>query len=141
MAEQKVVIVTGVSSGIGSATAEELVKHGFRVFGTVRSQTSGVPQGVEPIVLDVRNEASINDAVAEVLRRAGRIDALVNNAGSTVLGTIEETAIEQAQDLFDVNFFGGARVTRAVLPTMRAQHAGRIVFVSSVVGFLPAPFM
>src|SRR5205823_1481450 len=80
-------------------------------------------------------------AVASILSRAGRIDALVNNAGATIMGAIEETDTAQAQSLFDVNFFGAARVTNAVLPTMRAQRAGRIIFVGSVLGFLPAPFM
>jgi NAD(P)-dependent dehydrogenase (short-subunit alcohol dehydrogenase family) len=100
-----------------------------------------VPEGVERVSLDVRDEASITAAVASVLSRAGRIDALVNNAGTTIVGAIEETETAQAQALFDVNFFGAARVTRAVLPTMRAQRAGRVVFVGSVVGFVPAPFM
>jgi NAD(P)-dependent dehydrogenase (short-subunit alcohol dehydrogenase family) len=141
MTEQKVAVVTGISSGIGKATAGELALRGFRVFGTVRSPDTGAPDGVEPIVLDVRNEASIESAVAAVLSRAGRIDVLVNNAGQSIVGAIEETDTRQAQELFDVNFFGAVRMTRAVLPAMRRQRSGRIVFVSSVVGFLPAPFM
>src|SRR5689334_8812737 len=141
MSEQKVAVVTGVSSGIGRATAAELAARGFRVFGTVRSAGTGVPEGVLPIVLDVRDEASIEAGIADVVARAGRIDVLVNNAGGSIVGAIEETDTRQAQDLFDVNFFGAVRMTRAVLPTMRRQRAGRILFVSSVVGFLPAPFM
>jgi NAD(P)-dependent dehydrogenase (short-subunit alcohol dehydrogenase family) len=140
MSDQKVAVVTGISSGIGRATAVELAHRGFRVFGTVRS-SAAVPEGVEPIVLDVRDEASIDAAVAQVLARAGRIDVLVNNAGATIVGAIEETDTRQAQDLFDVNFFGAVRMTRAALPIMRQQRSGRIVFVSSILGFLPAPFM
>lgn len=141
MKNQKVVLVTGVSSGIGEAVVRLLVRDGHRVFGTVRSQGGAVPNGVERVVLDVRDEASIDAGVASVLSRAGRIDALVNNAGVNILGAIEETKTEQAEALFDVNFFGAVRVTRAVLPAMRAQRAGRIVFLSSVLGFVPAPFM
>ena len=141
MANQQVALVTGVSSGIGEATARALAAEGFRVFGTVRSADGIVPDGVEHVAMDVRDEASVAAAVTFILSRAGRIDALVNNAGATILGAIEETDTAQAQALFDVNFFGAARVTRAVLPTMRAQRAGRVVFVGSVVGFVPAPFM
>jgi short-subunit dehydrogenase len=140
MTQPRVAVVTGISSGIGRATATELVKRGFRVFGTVRSAGTAL-EGVEPIVLDVRDDASVERAVAEILAKAGRIDVLVNNAGTSIVGAIEETDTAQARELFDVNFFGAVRVTRAVLPTMRAQRAGRVVFVSSVVGFLPAPFM
>src|SRR5690349_7267109 len=136
-----VAVVTGVSSGIGNATARALVGRGYRVFGTARSETSAVPAGVERVLLDVRDGASIEAGVRQVLAKAGRIDLLVNNAGASLLGAIEETPVEQAQDLFDLNFFGAVRMTRAVLPAMRAQNSGRIVFISSVVGFLPAPFM
>ena len=138
-AAQKIVLVTGVSSGIGEAIARTLAASGYRVFGSVRS--GGVPGGVERVVLDVRDDASIAQAVDSIRSRAGRIDALVNNAGAALQGAIEETETQQAQALFDVNFFGVVRVTRAVLPVMRAQRAGRIVSVSSLVGFLPAPFM
>jgi NAD(P)-dependent dehydrogenase (short-subunit alcohol dehydrogenase family) len=141
MADQRVALVTGVSSGIGEATTRALKAAGYRVFGTVRAPDGAVPEGVERVTLDVRDEASITAGVASVIARAGRIDALVNNAGATMVGAIEETDTTQAQALFDVNFFGAARVTRAVLATMRAQHAGRVVFVSSVLGFVPAPFM
>jgi NAD(P)-dependent dehydrogenase (short-subunit alcohol dehydrogenase family) len=136
----RVAIVTGVSSGIGNATARALVGRGYRVFGTARSGASFLPAGTERVVLDVRDEASIEAGVAEVLARAGRIDLLVNNAGGAVVGAVEETSLEQARDLFDVNFFGAMRMTQAVLPAMRAQRSGRIVFISSLLGFLPAPF-
>jgi NAD(P)-dependent dehydrogenase (short-subunit alcohol dehydrogenase family) len=141
MVDQNVAVVTGISSGIGRATASELALRGFRVFGTVRTPDQRAPEGVEPILLDVRNEAAIGEAIETILSKAGRIDVLVNNAGASIVGAIEETDIREAQGLFDVNFFGAVRMTRAVLPAMRRQRSGRIVFVSSVVGFLPAPFM
>ena len=136
---EKVALVTGVSSGIGQAVASGLTKAGYRVFGSVRSGRP--PEGVESVLLDVRDPVSIEAAVAGILEKAGRVDVLVNNAGGTLVGAIEETDTAQAQALFDVNFFGAVRATQAVLPAMRAQRSGRIIFVSSVVGFLPAPFM
>jgi NAD(P)-dependent dehydrogenase (short-subunit alcohol dehydrogenase family) len=138
---QPVVFITGISSGIGRATAELLAQRGYRVFGTVRGAANHLPEGVTAVRMDVREQASIDAAVGEVLSKAGRIDALINNAGTTVIGAIEETTPEQAQALFDTNFFGAARVTRTVLPAMRAQRAGRVLFVGSIVGLLPAPFM
>jgi NAD(P)-dependent dehydrogenase (short-subunit alcohol dehydrogenase family) len=141
MSQNRIAVVTGVSSGIGRATAAELARRGFRVFGTVRAAGNVELPGVEQVVVDVRDDASVQRGFDEILAKAGRIDVLVNNAGSSIVGAIEETDTAQARDLFDVNFFGAVRATRAVLPTMRAQRSGRIVFVSSVLGFLPAPYM
>jgi NAD(P)-dependent dehydrogenase (short-subunit alcohol dehydrogenase family) len=138
---KKVALVTGVSSGIGRAIASALAAGGYRVFGSVRKPTAEVPSGVERVTLDVRDQASVDSAVAEIVQRAGRIDVLVNNAGGTIVGAIEETDTAQAQALFDVNFFGAVRATQAVLPHMRRQKSGRVLFISSVVGFLPAPYM
>ena len=141
MSESQVAIVTGVSSGIGQAIAVSLVEQGFQVFGTVRSAAHQLPPGVRPLVLDVRDDASVKAAIEQVIAAAGRIDVVVNNAGAALVGAAEETELDQAQALLDVNFFGAVRVTHAALPHMRARGSGRIVFVSSVVGFLPAPFM
>jgi NAD(P)-dependent dehydrogenase (short-subunit alcohol dehydrogenase family) len=141
MDERSVAVVTGVSSGIGAAIAQKLVEARYRVFGTVRSEQGAVPSGVERVVIDVRDDASVEHGIATVVSAAGRIDALVNNAGASILGAIEETELDQARALFDVNFFGAVRVTRRVLPLMRERRSGRIVFISSVVGFIPAPFM
>src|SRR3989440_894662 len=136
-----VAVITGVSSGIGNATARALVARGYRVFGTARSEASIVPEKVERVLLDVRDGESIQRGVDEVLAKAGHIDLLVNNAGGSLDGAFEETPLGQARDQFELNFFGAVRMTQAVLPAMRARKSGRIVFVSSVLGFLPAPFM
>src|SRR5438132_2776242 len=136
----KVALVTGVSSGIGQATAMRMAQIGFRTFGTVRSDAAPIPN-VELVRLDVRDRDSVEEGVASVFERAGRIDVLVNSAGSTIIGAAEETSSEEAHDLFETNFFGVMRMTQAVLPAMRAQRSGRIINISSVLGFLPAPFM
>jgi NAD(P)-dependent dehydrogenase (short-subunit alcohol dehydrogenase family) len=141
-APRRVVLITGASSGIGRATAELLAARGHHVFGGVRSpSTTRALAGVELVQLDVRDEASAKACVDEVRRRAGRLDVLINNAGVNLVGAVEETSISQAQTLFDTNVIGVLRMIRAALPDMRRQGAGLIVNVSSVLGFIPAPFM
>lgn len=143
MNSQRVALVTGASSGIGSATAAALVQAGFRTFGTARDRTKLGSQrgGVEWVSLDVRAEHSVRVAVNTVLDTAGRIDVLVNNAGIASIGAAEETSIEEAVQIFETNFFGTLRLIHEILPVMRRQRSGRIVNISSVVGFLPAPYM
>jgi NAD(P)-dependent dehydrogenase (short-subunit alcohol dehydrogenase family) len=138
----RVVLITGASSGIGRATAELLASRGYRVFGGVRAPATARPLvGVEFVPLDVRDDTSIKACVEEVCNRAGRIDVLINNAGVNLVGSVEETSISQAQALFDTNVFGVLRMVQAVLPGMRPQGAGQIINISSILGFLPAPFM
>lgn len=142
MSHSKVVVITGVSSGIGRAAATTFVEQGCRVFGTVRNtaKAQALP-GVEFVEMDIRDEASVQHGIQAVIAQAGRIDVLVNSAGVTLLGAAEETSIAEAQTLFDTNFLGLLRTIKAVLPRMREQRSGRIVNVSSVLGFLPAPYM
>jgi NAD(P)-dependent dehydrogenase (short-subunit alcohol dehydrogenase family) len=108
----------------------------------VRSIATAVAiPGVHLVEMDVRDAASVDQAMGLVTARAGRIDVLVNNAGMSLVGAVEETSIAEAQALFDTNVFGTLRTIQAVLPVMRRQRAGRIVNLSSVLGFLPAPYM
>jgi short-subunit dehydrogenase len=142
MNKSTVVVITGVSSGIGRAAAEMFVEKGCRVFGTVRSITPTVSlTGVELIEMDVRDDESVSRGVQSIIDRAKHIDVLVNNAGMSLIGAVEETATTEAAALFETNVFGILRTTKAVLPHMRAQRGGRIVNISSVVGFLPSPYM
>jgi NAD(P)-dependent dehydrogenase (short-subunit alcohol dehydrogenase family) len=90
--------------------------------------------------MDVTDDASVNEAVQSVVQKAGPVQLLVNNAGYSVTGALEETSIEEARQQFDTNFFGVLRVTNAVLPKMRQKGIGRIANISSALGFLPAPF-
>jgi NAD(P)-dependent dehydrogenase (short-subunit alcohol dehydrogenase family) len=139
--DRPVAIVTGASGGIGEATARALAQAGYRVFGTSRKAPQSRPGDVEHLVCDVTSDGSVETAVREVLAKAGRIDLLVNNAGVGLLAGAEESSLEQAKSLFDVNLFGVIRTTKAVLPAMRRQQAGRIVNISSVMGLIPAPYM
>lgn len=142
MSESKVVIVTGVSSGIGRATAVKFAEYGYQVFGTVRSLSRATQfPGVQFVEMNVQDEESVQRGIQSVINRAKRIDVLVNNAGVAMVGAAEETSIEEAKWMFETNVFGILRTCKAVLPHMRAQHSGRIVNVSSVLGFLPAPYM
>lgn len=135
-----VALVTGASTGIGNATAKTLQDAGFRVFGTSRRAAAERSDGVTMLTCDVTDDGSVAKLIDDVLAEAGRIDLLVNNAGVGLLGGAEESSIVQAQALFDVNVFGVLRMTNAVIPTMRRQGSGRIVNLSSVLGFIPAPY-
>lgn len=136
-----VALVTGASSGIGAAAAAALVDAGFDVVGTSRNPAgASAPDGITFLALDVGRDESVAGLAEDVIARFGRIDVLVNNAGVGAGGAAEESSIEQAQRVFDVNFFGVVRMTKAVLPHMRAQGEGRIINLSSVLGFVPVPF-
>src|SRR5216110_3091552 len=137
-----VALVTGASSGIGKATAERLATAGYKVYGTSRRGATPGQRSFEMLSLDVTSDESVAAAVNALLRSEGRVDLLVNNAGFSVAPAgAEESSIEQARAIFETNFFGIVRMTRAVLPHMRRQGAGRIINIGSVLGFLPAPYM
>jgi NAD(P)-dependent dehydrogenase (short-subunit alcohol dehydrogenase family) len=134
-----IAIVTGDSRGIGRAIAKRLAHAGYVVFGGSRSAVIH-GDGVIRLTLDVTSQASVNAMVSDIVRREGRIDLLVNNAGYGLTGAAEETSIAQARAIFETNFFGAIRMNQAVLPIMRSQGGGRLIHISSVLGFLPAPF-
>ena len=141
----RVILVTGCSSGIGRATAVEAARRGHRVYATARNRNDLAeleqPGGsLSTLALDVTDPASVRKAVGEVLARAGRIDALVNNAGYAQYGAVEEVSPEEWRAVFDVNFFGMLDVTRAVLPSMREAGGGTIVLMSSLGGRVSVPF-
>jgi NAD(P)-dependent dehydrogenase (short-subunit alcohol dehydrogenase family) len=136
-----VALVTGASSGIGQAAASGLADAGFEVVGTSRNAASVPPlDGVTFLDLDVADDASVTALVQQVIERFGRLDILVNNAGIGSAGAAEEHSIEQDRHVFDINVLGVIRMTRAVLPQMRARGAGRVINISSVLGFVPAPY-
>jgi NAD(P)-dependent dehydrogenase (short-subunit alcohol dehydrogenase family) len=140
--KNKTTLVTGITSGIGREIAQLLAERGARVFGTVRNpqSTSAIPN-VETLRMEVTDDTSVDEAIQRVMQKAGPIQYLVNNAGYSFMGALEETSVEETRQQFETNFFGVLRVTNAVLPGMRQQSFGRIVNISSVLGFLPAPYM
>jgi len=145
---ERVALVTGCSSGIGRATALLLARSGYRVFATVRTppaeeslrrEAEGLP--LEILQMDLADEDAAARLVSEVLRRAGRVDVLVNNAGYALLGAVEDLGADLVRRQFQVNVFTPVQLCRGVLPTMRGQRFGRIVNVSSMAGRVSVPLM
>ncbi|WP_115556973.1 oxidoreductase [Xanthomonas campestris] len=137
----KIALVTGASSGIGEATAARLANAGYTVYGTSRRGGTSTTAGMQMLALDVTDDASVAAAVDTILRKEGRLDLLVNNAGFSVAASAaEESSIQQAQSVFDTNFFGTLRMTNAVIGQMRKQGGGRILNIGSVLGLVPIPY-
>src|SRR5215213_4664082 len=143
MTTRRVALVTGASSGIGEETVKGLLAAGHVVYAGARriDRMQGLAAGgAKVLALDVTQDASMTAAVDTVLREAGRIDTLVNNAGYGSYGALEEVPLDEGRRQVEVNLFGLARMTQLVLPTMRAQKSGRIINVSSIGGKFGEPF-
>ena len=137
---REVALVTGASRGIGAAIADLLAKEGYAVYAGARSVPSTEErENIHWVQLDVTDQESVDRAVQTVIDNEGRVDVLVNNAGIMFYGSVENVAIEEAERIFDVNFFGVIRMTQAVLPHMRDKKKGRIIQISSRSGFRPLP--
>lgn len=134
----KVVVITGASGGIGLAAAALFSEKGDRAYGLSRKPYNSGP--VHHISTDVTDAEAVKAAIDTVIEKEGRIDVLIANAGFGISGAVEFTAPEEAKKQFDVNFFGAVNCAEAVLPHMRAQNDGCILFVSSVAAVLPIPF-
>jgi NADP-dependent 3-hydroxy acid dehydrogenase YdfG len=136
------VLITGCSSGIGHATAERLAQDGYKVYATARRPDSIADlaeKGCETLALDVTDEASMEAAVKAVIDREGAVGVLINNAGYSQSGAVETVPPEQVRRQFETNVFGLIRMCQLVLPSMRAQHQGRIVNIGSMGGRLTFP--
>ena len=152
MAEEKVALVTGSSSGIGLLTAVELALNGYRVVATMRNletrgrleeaaHKAGMRDRLDLRRLDITEFDSLPGAVDAIIRDHGHIDVLVNNAGFSMAGFAEDMAIDELRQQLETNFFGNVAMTKAVLPTMRAQKSGHIITVTSVAGRLGQPLL
>jgi len=145
MSEKKVWFITGTSSGLGRALAEEVLSQGFRVVATARKPEvlqdliEKYPDTARAVKLDVTNLQDVKNSIETAVREFGRIDVVVNNAGYGLVGAIEETSDAQVKHQFDANVFGVLNVTREVLPLLREQKSGHIVNISSLVGFSAFP--
>jgi len=155
MADSNVVLVTGASTGFGRLISVTLARRGYTVFASMRDLTGrNRSRAVEleelgrneslrlrAVELDVTSDTSVQQAVEQVVREAGRIDAVVNNAGVAYWGLLETFTVEQAKQIFETNFFGPLRVNRAVLPHMRQRRSGLLIHISSIAGRLVLPSM
>jgi NAD(P)-dependent dehydrogenase (short-subunit alcohol dehydrogenase family) len=153
MDSKQVVLITGASTGFGRLIAETLARHGHNVFATmrdpggrnatnaaeIRSLAKRESLSLHILDLDVTNEDSVEQAVRTCVEQAGRIDVVINNAGYALIGLAEAVTTEQARQIMDTNFFGCARVNRAVLPFMRRQRSGLLLHISSGAGRLVFP--
>lgn len=136
----KVVLITGGSSGIGKSIGEFLHKKGFVVYGTSRNPEK-VLNSIFPLVaLDVRNAESIKTAVSKIIATSGRLDVVINNAGVGITGPLEEIPMEEIKNNFETNFFGPIEVMKAALPQMREQKSGLIINITSIAGYMGLPY-
>jgi short-subunit dehydrogenase len=139
---EKTVLITGASAGIGKATAIYLAQNGYNVYSAARRMEKMQElreYGVKPVSLDVTSEESLVACVEQILIEAGRIDILINNAGSGYYGALEDMPIGDAKYQLEVNVFGVARLIQLVLPSMRKHNFGKIVNISSVGGKVTLP--
>jgi NAD(P)-dependent dehydrogenase (short-subunit alcohol dehydrogenase family) len=139
MNASKVVLVTGASSGFGRCIARTLAARGHRVFGTSRRPT-GDDGAVRMLALDVTRDDSVGACVAQVVAAEGRVDVLVNNAGSGLCGSVEDSAQDEIRWQLETNFFGAVRMIQAVLPHMRARGSGRLITIGSLGGLVGLPY-
>jgi NADP-dependent 3-hydroxy acid dehydrogenase YdfG len=136
---KNVILVTGISSGFGKEISRLLAEDGHKVYGTVRRETEKT-EHVNYLIMDLTDLNSVTNAVSTILKKEGRIDILINNAGMHTGGPVETLPSEYIKLQMDTNFMGMVNLTRAVLPVMRKLGAGRIINVSSIGGLMGLPF-
>ena len=139
---KRVILVTGASAGMGKEFARELLKDGHIVYGAARrveKMDDIKKEGIKVLPMDVTNEESMVKGIDAIIKAEGRIDVLINNAGFGSYGAIEDVPISDAKYQLDVNVFGAARLIQLVLPSMRKQHWGRIINITSIGGKIAMP--
>lgn len=134
-----IVFITGISSGFGMETAKLLSRQGYTVYGTARRNVD-LPPDIYCLNVDVRDREAVENAVAGIIEREGRIDVLVNNAGMGIGGPLEFAAKEEIREQMDINFMGLVHCVNAVLPHMRKKRSGKIIAISSIGGLMGLPF-
>jgi len=137
---QKVVLITGASSGIGKSIATYLSNRNFKVYGTSRNPQKSSTENFNLVALDVTKEETIKQAIENIFQQEGRIDILINNAGVGITGPIEETPEVEIKKAFDTNYFGPLNMIKNVLPVMRKNSTGLIINITSIAGYMGLPY-
>lgn len=137
---RKVVLISGASSGIGKECANYLHTFGYKVYGTSRTFNGSNSYQFLDFCMDVNKHDSVKRAISTIIEKEGRIDVVVNSAGYSLAGAIENTSIDEAKAQLETNFFGVLRVCQEVLPFMRLQNSGLIINISSIAGLLSVPY-
>lgn len=141
--EQKTILITGASSGIGKSCADFFASKGYRIYGTTRNKDNLKDfdgGNISMIFMDVTDPDSIRNAVSAIIAKTGSIDVLINNAGMGMAGSIEDSSYEDVLKQFDTNTFGSISVINEVLPHMRKNGSGRIINIGSVAAYISIPF-
>lgn len=143
--EKKIVLITGASTGIGLAAANQLMNKGCKVYSVSRrgSEAQKAQSGtgeIIPVKMDVNNETEIAAVVNRIIKENGKLDAVISNAGNGIAGSVEDTSSEEVKYQFETNFFGAVKVIQACIPVFRQQGYGKIIATSSVAGVIPIPF-
>ncbi len=136
----KVVLITGGSSGIGKSIGEFLTEKGFIVYGTSRNPERYTESKFSILQLDVKKMETIQQTITTIIKKEGKLDVLINNAGAGITGAIEEIPESEIKANFDTNFFGPINVIKAVLPQMRKQQSGLIINITSIAGYMGLPY-
>lgn len=143
--KDRVILITGASSGFGKACADYLSRIGYRIYGTSRkadfetTEHSASP-GFKMIPMDVCDQGSVNQCIEFILQQEKNIDVVINNAGFGIVGAIEDCSIEEFKQQFETNFFGVIRICQSVLPQMRKQGFGHLITIGSIAGLMSVPF-
>jgi len=135
---EKIILITGASSGIGKATAELLSKNDFKVYGTSRKANKS--DIFEMVKMDLTDDESVTNAIKYIIEKEGRIDILINNAGIGIAGAIEDTFIDEVRNQFETNFIGTVRTCQNILPVLREIGGGLIINVASMAGNIGLPY-
>ncbi len=136
----KVVLITGASSGLGKSVANYLQEKNYKVYGTSRNPDKVTGVSFEMVQLDILDDVSIEKAIDIVVKKEGKLDVLINNAGKGIMGALEDTPMEEIKKAFDTNFFGVISIIKKVLPVMRKQKSGLVINITSIAGYSGLPF-